>query len=571
MPLTQPNDDSPPVEEGDMGAARTAHAEMESHVGLPSLAGQNVNTQWIRLSDIILDVSVLRAVNKWCRDWPGFNPYWDEDHGFSVVDEGLLPLNRLDNMMSGSFLPPPIVIRRMGQKYCYANGRHRHARLLIHNMADLKNAVVRACDYVIEKNPGPPKRQPARQPAQARVAQNIRADVRRHHTTEVYIRGRDAKYPDAAALARFNIWVQAHSQEIDPAETKVCLICGQVDLVLCAHSITQPVAVAAPAAPQIIPAHLRHHKWKFQPLKALRDSIRLPSFDTHSMSDVSLHGFSNDDLSDELIVPELFSYLTLNMQTSYVVNRVEDRALRLSHVHRLAIKWLILRDLEKKVEEDHHYNVRVRLTVQRACDNMQNDMLYGSRNPARNFGLAWLPKSNARLFLLFLLVVTALWHWQTTIGLIRRSFEVIAVVVSLIAYLLSCLAASVPDLVPRIFVSAFQHQSGSMPQYQCVSTSYGLRWSVPNGDAHVVIQSCQYTDWVMAGINEVSYLVSEILMKIWDNMQEHRVERCLANNIYMASAQIMDWARLSPAGGSLWAKEAIWRLSIRFQSFIYRC
>lgn len=366
------------------------------------------------------------------------------------------------------------------------------------------------------------------------TAAKIKQQVVTFKSTALYVRGRDQIFPDAMALARFNNWVVAHRDEIDPSEQKVCLKCGHVDLPLCAHSVAEPVVVAQPVAPVVVPNNLRHHEWTFRPLQSLKDAFQWPGFDTHSQSDARLHGFSNHHLPEDLIIPELFSYLTLNMQTSYLVNGKEDRALRLSHVHRLAQKWVITKNLEAAVSADQHYCVRVKFTIQRACDNAQNTMLYGERDPARNFGLAWLPGSRVKQLMLLLLVVVALWNLSTTVGLVLRFVQVVWYLAGAVLYILKCVAVSVPDLVPKLVISVSAHQTGNEPLFQCVSTDYDMRWYAPVGDAHAVIQSCNFTDWVMAGVTEASSQSSETLERLLTGMDKSRGEYC--NKLWLESA-----------------------------------
>nr|WRQ65539.1 hypothetical protein [Tolivirales sp.] len=410
------------------------------------------------------------------------------------------------------------------------------------------------------------------------IAQNVRKEVEVFKSTALYLRGRDSIYPDAASLARFNAWITANQDRIDPAEQRVCVKCGHVDFTLCAHSIKEDTVAPAPAAVVIVPQNLRHHEWSFRPVKALTEAFQWPGFDTHSQSDARLHGFSNHHLPDDLIIPELFSYLTFNMQTSYLVNGVDDRALRLSHVHRLAQKWVISKNLESEVEADQHYCVRIKFTVQRACDNAQNAMLYGQRDPARNFGLAWLPGSRVSQLMLCLLVVIALLNFTTTLGLAMRTLEVVSYAGSAALYILKCVAVSVPDLVPRIYVSASQHRSGNELSFQCVSTDYDNRWYVPEGDAHAVIQSCNFMDWVMAGVTEAYYQSSETSERTWSHITKSRDDFCgrtwleLAGyRIIWAGKQLEEALNLGQIGPldvlRLWA----WTLWAEIRLLMFRC
>lgn len=344
-----------------------------------------------------------------------------------------------------------------------------------------------------------------RVPNARRQLQNVvAAGMAQHHDTAIYLRGRDTIYPDAAALARFNAWVIAHQATLDPAEQFVCNVCGHVDFILCAHRVAVPAAPAPAAQAIVVPAELRHHAFQFRPMAALRSFFSLPSYDTHSPSDSKLFGFNNGQITDQLIIDGLFSYCVLHQQTNYLVNGVDDRALRLAHTHRLAERWLIGQKLESLAETDLHYCARVRFTVQRACDNMQNDMLYQQRTPAKNFWLAWLPRnfSPYKLCLAYALFVV--------------------LTLSILVYWGGIVSP------PGWGVSAqeSQHPHGNTPPFLCVSTNNSIRL-VDDGGAYNVIQYCNFTDWVMALYNEGLYQFSGLCTWITVASQTVHAEICL--------------------------------------------
>lgn len=354
----------------------------------------------------------------------------------------------------------------------------------------------------------------------------ITLGARQYHHTKIYLRGRDAIYPDAAALARFNTWVTANSAELDPAEQFVCHRCGHVDFTLCACRVERPVqqqVVVQQAA--IIPHRERHFEWSFRPIEALKKGFVWPKFDTHSQSDEALWGFSNHHISDDLLIEELFSYLCFHMQTAYLVNGREDRALRLSHTHKLAQRWLTMRGAEDEIL-DQHYCVRVRFTIQRACDNMQNSMLYGSRTPAQNFGLAWLPQSRHMQLLIILLALFAACNLSTTIGLFGRLWVLAVQFASALVSVLNYLAVTVrfPDVVRT--ASASTPPPGNMPVFLCLHTDYDVRWRNVNNDANAETLSCTFLDWVMAGMNEVYLSTLETWTAVSDSFTQYREETC---------------------------------------------
>jgi len=108
-------------------------------------------------------------------------------------------------------------------------------------------------------------------------------------------------------------------------------------------------------------------------------------------------------MSDDNLIPELYNYVKLRMQTSYTVNGKEDRALRLAHCSRLSHKWLESRKL--KIDDDTVMTNRVMFTVQRVCDNAENQVLYGHTDPTANFLLARVEKwTNAAIFFILYVI-----------------------------------------------------------------------------------------------------------------------------------------------------------------------
>lgn len=410
------------------------------------------------------------------------------------------------------------------------------------------------------------------------AAKALQHDVTMSNVTRVYLRSRDLEFPDADSLARFNAWVERHERELDPAEQRVCMQCGHVGFQLCAHSIRAVAVLQADPDPVIVPDRLRHFTWRFQPIKALREGFSWPRFDTHSMSDANLHGFSNNMLSDDLIVPALFSYLTMNMQTSYVVNGKDDRELRLAHVHRLAQKWIIARDRELDIEDDHHFSVRVRFTIQRATDNMQNTMLYGYRSPARNFGLAWLPGSRVSQILLVVVALLAILYLPLVVGLVLRLMQLLYLIVSAGISCLSFMAVSVPDLSAKIIVSATTPPRGNVCAFRCAGIESTSHWWAPGANAYAETRCCDFTDWVMAGLREVRSQFSATSTETWETILASRDAKCQVLQLERSWIQAV-WAgralhdKLVGGQVSPWQLLRLWgyQIWVVLQLSVYRC
>ncbi|APG76500.1 hypothetical protein 1 [Hubei tombus-like virus 32] len=438
----------------------------ECHIGVPALLTDVADTlaSSLRLVDIIIDESVRRAVNKWF-DNNGFiyNQYWDEDANFRVDDDELLPLARMDNMMSHTFIPPPIVLRPRGARYTYDNGRHRHARLLIMSMCNPDRVLVRSQEYIIEKNPGPPK---PRQAAPKRDRAGPRkTDANRGHIaedrvvlafrlTQVYVRGRDTIYPDIASRDRFNNWVRANQAQIDPAEMFVCKICGEASLLLCDHAIREAVVPLACPPPVQAPTYrylglrrLWYHNSKF-------------NFGEQNARDV--RHFDNSQISDVEIIPECYNYITSNMQTSYDVAGKDSRELRLSHCHRLAGRWAELAKVKDRLMEDTWFKNRLLFTAQRACDQVETTMLYKFTDPTtQNFGLA----RQLQEFVLFTTGFSALVVVLLVCGVTALEFLLLLlqnIALGLSPWGLISLRGKIAMLACRIYLSKLAHDTQSV-------------------------------------------------------------------------------------------------------------
>jgi len=413
---------------------------------------------------------------------------------------------------------------------------------------------------------------------QHNIQNQINVQVAQFQSTKVYLQGRDKIYPDAAALARFNNWVAAHQAQIDPNEQKVCNVCGHVGFDLCPHAILQ--AAPAPAAPAVIvPQNLRHFGKSLNPLPFMSNLFKWPSFDTHATDDANLNGFNNNDLSNDLVLPELFAHLLINMQTSYKVLGRDDRELRLAHCHKLALKYYSMKGKEAESQlEDMHTNVRVKVTIQRACDNMQNSMIYDQRTPARNFGSAWFPKSPMGWVFLIICIIYLITHPSVFLGLCALVLKGVYIAGCLIGAICSSMADIVPVALPKIWNFVSAHQNGNVPKYLCVSNGITTRLFVPADDAHYVTQSCEFSDWAIALLSEVSFQIWDIITKSIGLTSEQRLERCLKLQLSQVSiaavktaeegAKLLGLGQMTLLDGfQLWLME----MNATLQQSIYRC
>lgn len=245
-----------------------------------------------------------------------------------------------------------------------------------------------------------------RQPGQARGAQqkfevhNLARDVQSFHCTEAYTRAVAKGFNNQGALAKFNTWIESKTAFIDPKSIVVCGQCGSADLTLCEHFVTGAKENTEVDGQLTINAPLRtQFFYSYQIVDGIKKMLVWPTFDFTQQNNRLLGGFSNSDVGDENIIPELYNFVKLRMQTSYKVNGKEDRPLRLAHCSRLGMKWVEANKM--KLDGDTVMTNRVMFTVQRVCDNAENQVLYEETDPTQNFLLARAEK--LRLFIIFLI------------------------------------------------------------------------------------------------------------------------------------------------------------------------
>jgi len=205
--------------------------------------------------------------------------------------------------------------------------------------------------------------------------------VNNYKLTGVYVKGRDANFANQVALDRFNLWVIQHQAEINPAEQSVCVACGTVSYQLCQHHANAPELAA--------PVVIRPGKSVIR--KILEWWSPKPEFDFGVQNNRRTRGFHNRDIKDSEIIPECYNYITANMQTSYAVNGVENRELRLAHSHRLGLRWVEVYDMRDLMVDDTYFKNRLLFTIQRAADTTERRVLFEYTDPESDFGRAWLP------------------------------------------------------------------------------------------------------------------------------------------------------------------------------------
>lgn len=229
--------------------------------------------------------------------------------------------------------------------------------------------------------------------AQRNQQQQINAAVPNYRATQQYLALDARQYTSAAQIARANRWILANQAQIDPNEVQICTECDfGADFTICACKIKPVPHQHQQAVPNIhagLPNTLRvEQTW--------RDWLwgkERSTFSFHQQNNHNLDEFTNADINDDYIVPELYNFITGNMYVSYVNSAgVEDRRLRIEHCKRLSARYLETNKMD--CSADTFLNNRVKFTVQRSCDQIENDMLYKEHRPMHesHFWRAWWPR-----------------------------------------------------------------------------------------------------------------------------------------------------------------------------------
>ncbi|APG76219.1 hypothetical protein 1 [Changjiang tombus-like virus 19] len=227
------------------------------------------------------------------------------------------------------------------------------------------------------------RQRPAQQNRQ-HLQQVVNTQHRIYQFTKVYTAALDKGFKDRAALNTFTTWVNANIASIDPASIRVCNECGSSDLIPCDHFIVPaaPNAVVVNAHQYFaVPAGPTNFRRRFMWVGGIRRMFTWPSYDASINNNHNLGGFHNSDIDDNMIIDEMYNYIQLNMCTSYLINGSVDRRARLEHCHKLALKYCEEHSLRNPDPTTTH---AIQNTIQRACDNAENDMLYERTNPTHN-------------------------------------------------------------------------------------------------------------------------------------------------------------------------------------------
>lgn len=257
-------------------------------------------------------------------------------------------------------------------------------------------------------NANPAQRQHRQQAnAQRAQQQHIINAVPRFQATRQYLALCERNFTSAAQIARANRWILANQAQIDPNELQICTECDFGDnFTICACAIApiqQQHQQAVPNIHQGLPNHIDVKRTWTDWFWGKENS----AFSFHEQNNHNLDEFSNSAIDDAYIMPELYNYVTGNMYVAYVNSSgQEDRRLRIEHCKRLAGRYMETHKLDSAA--DTMLNNRVKFTVQRSCDQIENDMLYKEHRPTHesSFWKAWWPRFVMVLLFLFLTFLT---------------------------------------------------------------------------------------------------------------------------------------------------------------------
>lgn len=231
------------------------------------------------------------------------------------------------------------------------------------------------------------------QPGQARdqaMRGHIAEQQRRYERTEWYAAAVKAGFKNPAALDRFNRLAARFSDSIDPCKVPVCTECGGAEVELCQHFVVNAgVEMDQNEGDEVIfiPPQV-NMRYRFDWVNKVRRMFTWPRFDSDANVNHYINGFDNECISDDYLWPELLAYIRLNFNTSYVVSGVDDRQARLCHAKKIALRFLDESKIPLIERNSAIFVNRFLHTIQRACDQKDDEMLLKVSNPKWNFWVA---------------------------------------------------------------------------------------------------------------------------------------------------------------------------------------
>jgi hypothetical protein len=225
--------------------------------------------------------------------------------------------------------------------------------------------------------------------------------VAQHDLNLMYNRAVLSGFPNVGALNRFNAFITANEHRIQLERVPVCTECGNATITLCTCFVNEAAPIAElqdrerpNAEPDVLAIGVVGTRNTFQQVGAFRAFVNgvqrffmAPSFNFEQVNNHFLRGLSNADIGEDGVNQPLYCYIRMNMHAHYRVCGTEDRNLRLEHCRKLALLWLALKKYAFP-EETRTTNWFIK-TIQIACDQAENKLLYSEVDPNWGFYIAW--------------------------------------------------------------------------------------------------------------------------------------------------------------------------------------
>lgn len=262
-------------------------------------------------------------------------------------------------------------------------------------------------------------------------SQRLEQQLTNYRCTDIYTKAYERKFNTQGALDTFNLWVVNNKEHIDPACMPVCLECGACDLMLCNHFINgfvdpavkdelgsdDGVVVVDEAAPILIS---RRHRGFVNGILRWFITHRDPSFDLNINNNHNCKYFDNVAIPDDYINSDLYLFIRSKMHAKY-----PSRDVKIEHCLRLAEVF----DTKNKVSYSTPLALNRRMiTVQKACDSHENDVLLAHNDPQQqgSFSKAWAFVVVLVILMLLLHPAAALVSFiPLTVTVIRTGFRAV--------------------------------------------------------------------------------------------------------------------------------------------------
>lgn len=408
----------------------------------------------LNLDSFIVDISIIEAICDYDVEIAK-----EIEYDMEICDDGLLPLNRMSEMMLDKGLDrPPVSVERVGRLYKIINGRHRLAYHFLKRLEKIEAVIVNDGHQSFirdggESNPGPKARRKSRsvknansagpssssgaatpitnasstaslsttsgvsqktglprngntsqtsrkkvpmvgnskrqpQPRQARDSDFIDKAANEHSVTEWYLAAVKRGFKNQDALDVFNATVATIANDIDPRRIPVCMECGCSDAILCKHYIVNGGVEAIDNAVVIPATGGFFMKWRFQWFERASRMFTWPRFDSSVLVNHYNAGFDPSIIPDTEIWPEMLCYIRLHLHTEYKIDGVFNRSAKLAHCKKLANRFLTDNNIKLSDCLTPETVNQIQLTVARACDQRDDQTLFKTDDPRRNFWVA---------------------------------------------------------------------------------------------------------------------------------------------------------------------------------------